>query len=149
MKEGIIMGKQITLTRSELIWQTRQITWDETDWEHFVEWLKGCAEIEDETAYYKQVYGPLYEIVKDMTWEQVIDDFNKREDNDETSIKVQITRRYNIGLESEFSDTYTEYLADAIEEAMREDCYDSDVISEDYADDYNEDFQIFQDEDKD
>ena len=142
------MGRKIKLTRSELVWQTREITWDETDWEKFVDQLKKWAELKDEESYYKQVYGPIYEVAKDLTWEQVLDDLNKRE-NAEESITVKIIRRYNIGTEQEFSDTYDEYLADVIKDAMREDCYESSVCDEDYADDYEEDFKVLQNGDED
>ena len=121
--------KTITLTRSELVWQTRHATWSEEDWTRFLEWLKQST---DEKNYWHDQYAGLYEKIKDMSWEEAIADFK------DPKISVPVVRKYNDGT----SWTYDQTLYDAIVEAMREDCYDADVDDEDYADDYSEDFDI-------
>lgn len=121
--------KTITLTRSELVWQTRHATWSEEDWIRFLEWLKQSA---DEKNYWHDQYAGLYEKIKDMSWEEAVADFK------DPKISVPVVKKYNDGT----SWTYDQTLYDAIVEAMREDCYDADVDDEDYADDYSEDFDI-------
>lgn len=121
--------KTITLTRRELLWQTRHITWTEKDWIRFLEWLKQAV---NEKNYWHDNYAGLYEKVKDMSWDEVVADFN------DPKISVPVVRKYSDGT----SWTYDQTLYDAVKEAMREDCYDADIDGEDYADDYDEDIEI-------
>lgn len=81
--------KTITLSRAELVWETRMNTWDETDWNNFINWLK-CT-IEDPNVsddnWFKLNYGETYKHIKDLTWEQAVEQFEKYRNGDNDYIK--------------------------------------------------------------
>lgn len=88
-----------------------------------------------------------YSNIKDLTWEEVYNDFQNYQ-NGKDSISWKQHRnayKYNPDTRESVRDEendweYTQYLAELLIEAMREDNYDTDVCDTDYADDYDENF---------
>ena len=135
------MELQIELTRSELIWQTRKISWTKHDWKNYKDWIKGVIEKSTDTdTYYKEVYGPLYEIIKDMSWKDIVNEFK----NPTIEYTVHRTGKTMDGDFCEWD--FTTSLHDAIMEAMREDVFEADISEEEYAGDSYEDTAIYGDE---
>lgn len=133
------MELQIELTRSELIWQTRKISWTAHDWKNYKDWIKGVVEKCTDT-YYKETYRPLYEIIKDMSWKDIVEEFK----NPTIEYTVHRTGKTTDGGTCEWD--YTTTLHDAIMEAMREDVFEADISEEEYAGDSYEDTAIYGDE---
>lgn len=133
--------KVITLRRAELVWEIRQNTWTKTDWDNFVSWLK--SKVEDPTlpadSWYKIYWSETYSHIKDLTWEQVVEQVEKYQNGDPDYILWQ---------EKMNGYTYSRCVFDVLQEQMREDNYNSDIYETDYADDYQEDFFVDESIDK-
>ena len=136
------MSKSIRMQRSELVWETRVNYFTEDDWNKIKEWLStfvNKAEANQiDTWVGHQVI--IYNRVKDLTFEEVLADFEEFEKNYESDkcIKVELTnKKYN-------GETWTDnqFLHDLIIEWMREDNYDSDIVDTQYADDNEEYVEI-------
>lgn len=127
--------KTITLTRRELVWETRQNTWDKDDWNHFVSWMKNRVEDPNTPAddWFKVHYSETYRHIKDLIWEQAVEQFEKYRNGDADYIKWT---------EKNGDYSYENCVFDVLEEQIREDNYNSDVCDYDYADNYEEDYDI-------
>lgn len=133
------MGRSIQLTRSELVWQTRCNSWDESD---FQRCLSHLAKYKDEepkrneegriTNHWELSNRERYEFLSQYTWDQICGWF----ENDDNEPKLEY-RKYD---DDDWS--YSDYLTEIIREEMREENYDSDICSEDYADDYDETWDV-------
>ena len=123
------MAKSITLNRHELVWQTRTNTWTEKDYNQLVAYYKGFIGKEDEGNWAKG-NAQKGEFLSQYTWDDVLNYWNVDYEN-EPFIEIN---------NGDWS--YREYLTEIVREAMREDNYDCDVTDENYADDYEEDFDI-------
>ena len=123
------MAKSITLNRHELVWQTRTNTWTEKDYNQLVDYYKGFIGKEDESNWAKG-NAQKAEFLSQYTWDDVLKYWDVDYENEPF---VEINN-------GDWS--YREYLTEIVREAMREDNYDCDVIDENYADDYEEDFDI-------
>ena len=136
------MSKSIRMQRDELVWETRVNYFTEDDWNKIKEWLStfvNRAEAnQPDTWIGHQVI--IYNRVKDLTFEDVLVDFEEFEKNYESDkcIKVElINKRYNGE-----TWTYNQFLHDLIIEWMREDNYNSDIVDTQYADDNEEYVEI-------
>lgn len=127
------MGKAIQFTRNELVWETYEVCWDESDWANTLKWL---AEKTDD--YYKQIYA----LVKDLSWDEIVAEYKRwnGENEEECLYYVFHTSRSYNGEES----VWKEPLWDVIREWMQEDMWDKGPEYSDYADDYNEEFEIIE-----
>lgn len=152
------MGKCIQLTRSELVWETRQNTFNQQDWEIFIKEIKRhCEELSnDDDRNNAHYFRALYAMIKDLTWDEACTDFNRAKNGADRKGLIQTTYRkctYDWG----FSDgqgrslrtpekdyDVTMYLYEELEEEIRERNYGYDVIDTQYADDYNEDFKLLE-----
>lgn len=123
------MTKSITLNRHELVWQTRTNTWTEKDYNQLIAYYKGFIGKEDEGNWAKG-NAQKGEFLSQYTWDDVLKYWNVDYEN-EPFIEIN---------NGDWS--YKEYLTEIVREAMREDNYDCDVIDENYADDYEEYFDI-------
>lgn len=123
--------KKIKLTYRELVWETREMEWGEDEWEDFIKWMSQAI---DKDNFWHDSYKDLYEKIKDMSWEEVVADF------EDPKISVKVTRSYADGT----SWSYDYSLYDAICEAMREDCYDTDIVDTDYADDSYDEYEVYE-----
>lgn len=135
MKEGVfIMSKIITLTRQELVWQTRENSWSEQDYKNYLQWLKGFKEqmAQAEPTTWARNNAAIYDALAAYTWDEIVDIIEK--DNYDEEPKIQI-------IHDDGEVWYTTRISEIIKDAMREDNYDCDVVSEDYADDYDEEWR--------
>ena len=136
------MSKSIRMTRNELVWETRINNFTEDDWNKIKEWLSTFVNREEanqiDTWIGHQVI--IYNRIKDLTFEDVLADFEEFEKNYESDkcIKVElVNKRYNGE-----TWTYNQFLHDLIIEWVREDNYDSDIVDTQYADDNEEYVEI-------
>jgi len=134
------MSKMIKLDRAELVWQTRVNYFGEGDWENLVKWMKGRAEQaklpeNQNSAWYRNQVQE-YNIVKDMSWEQALAEYEKWNNEGESEDLLHWICDYGDGY------SYTVYFGEWLRDNVREDNYNSDIIDEEYADDYNEEFSI-------
>lgn len=125
--------KTITLNRQELVWQTRQNTWTEEDFKRLLDWLKGFMDKKPEGSWERN-HQAEYEVLSQFTWDQIVAIFEKGSEEDE----MMIPHYY----EAEGEPAYRTSIEETIRDYMREDNYDCDVIDEEYADDYYEDFRV-------
>ena len=136
------MGKTIRMIRDELVWETREVEWNEVDFNRLKKWLAEYAGKEIEPLdNFARAHALAYEHIKDMTWEELVEDFKKWQDDDENAIHWTVTNHYK------FSDDYTyeQYLGELVQEWIREDCYDADITDTNYADDYDEYTEVLDD----
>ena len=136
------MSKLIRMQRSELVWETRVNYFTEHDWNKIKEWLGTFVNREEanqiDTWVGHQVI--IYNRIKDLTFEDVLADFEEFEKNYESDecIKVElVNKRYNGE-----TWTYNQFLHDLIVEWIRENNYDSDIVDTQYADDNEEYVEI-------
>lgn len=123
------MAKSITLNRHELVWQTRTNTWTEEDYNKLVDYYKGFIGKENEGNWAKS-NAQKGEFLSQYTWDDVLTYWDALYENEPF---VEINN-------GDWS--YKEYLTEIVREAMREDNYDCDVTDENYADDYEEYFDV-------
>lgn len=139
------MAKSIRMHRDELVWETRVNYFTEEDWNRTKEWLKSFLDKEDAdkpcTWTGHQVI--IYNCIKDLTFEEVLADFEKFEKDYESDDCIHIELIYK----SYNGDTwtYTQFLHDLVLEWVREDNYESDVVDSQYADNYEEYIEIVED----
>lgn len=149
------MSKTIEMTRSELVWETRRNEFGAKDWEDTVAWLKGLAEKQEDTSWYRD-HRIIYNAVKDLTWDEVYEDFKRwyvEGEDAEGLIYWELVyegwgydENHNWVKMPENDRTYKQYLGDFLREIIQEDNYDADIDDYDYAGDYEEEIS-FSDED--
>ena len=128
----------ITLQRRELVWETRECTWTEDDWLGYVYRLE---DHDFTTQTYKQI--------KNLTWEEVVADFQRYLDTGESKSWTEVRYKYENGERTDkVIFTYTQTLADLLIDMMRDDNYNMNVKDTEYADDYDENFFIEEMEDE-
>jgi hypothetical protein len=132
--------KTIKMTRNELVWETRVAYFDRDAWKRTLDWLKQFADKPADEYTWEGRWALVYNRVKDMTFEDVMADFEAYEDenNIDNYIVFSFKNKYFDGEECE----YEESLHDLIIDWLRDDCIDSEVIECDYADDYEENIKI-------
>lgn len=139
------MAKSIRMQRDELVWETRINYFTEEDWNRVTEWLKGFLNHEDADKPYTWIGHKviIYNHIKNLTFEEVLADFERFEKNYESDdcIQIELTNKSYDGE----TWTYNQSLHDLVLEWVREDNYESDVIDSEYADDYEEYVEIVED----
>ena len=146
------MSKSIRMTRRELVWETRVNEFGEEDWKKTVEWLKSFTEKEVTTSWGRD-HIAIYNAVKDLTWEQVYEDYKKWDNGDKDVISYDLVcegygwneTRDSWVRKPEEDRVYKQYLGEFLHEMIQEDNYDSDVEDYDYADDYDENVDFLED----
>lgn len=141
------MAKSIRMQRDELVWETRIGYFTEDDWNKTKKWLKDYAnEAGSDAPYWVAQQVIIYNLVKDLTFEEVLADFEKFEKDykGDDCIKVELTNKRSDGE----TYTYTQFLHDLIIEWLRDDVVDKEPIHYEYADDYQENIEIVEDLDK-
>lgn len=138
--------KRLVLNRAELMWERYEAIWTEDDWADFVKSTKARVERgegdQDSWLRYQQ---DLYELIKDLTWEDVIDDFNKFQNNNEDEENCLYIVKHNLykredGSVEDYS--YKIFLCEIIREEMQDELYARGPYDSDYADDYEENFSV-------
>lgn len=126
------MGKYITLTRRELVWETRRNTWTEEDYNEFIEWL---SEYKDRTdandSYWAKNRASEYAVLSQYSWDDIVRIMQGNGDEDEPRIQY-----YDYTGEA----SYKVSIEEVIREQMREENFDTGICDSDYADDFDEDF---------
>jgi hypothetical protein len=139
------MGKSIRMQRDELVWETRINYFTEEDWNRVKEWLKDFLDREgaDDPHSWVGHQVIIYNCIKDLTFEEVLADFERFEEVYESDdcIQVELTNKSYNG----DTWTYNQFLHDLVIEWVREDNYESDVVDSQYADDYQEYVEIVED----
>ena len=85
------MSKSIRMTRSELVWETRVNEFGEQDWKDVLKWLKTFTEKEQTTSWGRD-HIAIYNAVKDLTWEQVYEDYKKWDEGNGETISYELIR---------------------------------------------------------
>lgn len=137
--------KKLVLNRRDLVWESYETVWDAEDWDRYVKWLAETVEKhQEEDGSWATFQRDLYNLVKDLTWDDVIADFNKFEKDYESDDCLYIERHNRWqradGSWDEYS--YKNFLHDIIREAMQEELYNDGPYDTEYADDYEEDFRV-------
>lgn len=127
------MGKTIQLTRHELVWQTRCNSWEEEDFKKLLEWLKS---FEGKEGQWSRDHYMEYNFLSAYTWDEICRYFDIY-DEDEPTITY-----YDENGEKRWSTCISEL----IKEYMREENYNCDICDEEYADDYDEQWDITSDD---
>ena len=118
------MGKTITLSRWDLVWEGYRSSWNESDFEDFKSRVKSNAE-----AWKDKNTQALYDAIKDLTWDEVYEDFKNG-----NTIMVPYYRATYEGekrIEPSEPTTYLE-LAGFIRNEMTDEAYNNGV--DDYSD---------------
>lgn len=119
--------KRLVLNRNELVWERYETAWTDKDWEDFVRSTKARIEKEgQEQDSWLEYQKDLYELIKDLTWEDVIADFNKYEENWEDEENCLYVVRHSLykredGSVEDYS--YKDFLHDIIKEEMQDELY--------------------------
>ena len=124
------MSKTLTLTRWELVRQFRKCTWTEEDYQNYLQFLKQRATQHPDTEWGRNAQQE-YDVLAAYTWDEIVNMFQSYNYDD----IPMVSYTWN-------GHTSKERITDIIRDAIREDTYASDVIDEDYADDYDEDWEI-------
>ena len=138
--------KRLVLNRAELIWERYETVWTNDDWIDFVRSIKARIEKgEGDQDSWLRYQRDLYELIKDLTWEDVIADFNKFEDNNEDEENCLYIVKHNPykkedGSVEDYS--YKIFLHEIIREEMQDELYACGPYDSDYADDYEENFSV-------
>ena len=139
------MSKSIRMQRDELVWETRVNYFTEDDWNKLKKWLSAFVNQEEANQIYTWVGHQviIYNQVKDLTFDDVLADFEEFEKNYESDkcIKVELTnKKYN-------GETWTcnLFLHDLIVTWLREDNHNSDIVNTEYANDNEEYVEILKD----
>ena len=139
------MGKSIRMQRDELVWETRVNYFTEDDWNKLKKWLSAFVNQEESNQAYTWASHQviIYNRVKDLTFDDVLADFEEFEKNYESDkcIKVELTnKKYN-------GETWTcnLFLHDLLVTWLREDNYNSDIVNTEYANDNEEYVEIIKD----
>ena len=141
------MAKSIRMQRDELVWETRVGYFTEDDWNKTKKWLQDFVnEAGSDEPYWVAQQVIIYNLVKDLTFEEVLADFEKFEKDykGDDCIKVELTNKRSDGE----TYTYTQFLHDLVIEWLRDDVIDKEPIHYEYADDYQENVEIIEDLDK-
>ena len=121
--------KTLVLERSELVWQTRKTTWEEEDYLNYLDYLRKFKDTK--WLWQKDLYA-VYEVLSKYTWEDICRIWAEGEEKEPT---VKLYRD-----DGTFRCEVSAF--DYIMQEMREQNYASDVIDENYADDYNENWRL-------
>lgn len=137
------MSKEIRMNRNELVWQSRTVYWKEKDWETLKKWVASQAEIAKERpdGWYKQ-FIKINEVIENMTWDEAVEQYKKWDNGDEDALYWEETYSYN-------DTTYKVFFGDWLKDQIREDCYNADVDSEDYADESDENVEVLENDEED
>lgn len=129
--------KKLVLNRQDLIWERYKRTWTDKDWADFVASTKEKIETwEGADNSWLQYEKDLYELIKDLTWEDVVADFNKFEGKYRGEDCLYILDTSSTGT------PYKVFLHEIIREKMQEEAYECGPYDSDYADDYEETFSV-------
>lgn len=127
------MHKTVRLNVRELVWESRHLDWNESDYKLFLQDLESFKDRQD-GDWAKNNYR-LFQFLSQYTWEQIYDFMQA--DEDDTPKFTYINHYYD---DKEFS--YESSIQDIIREAMQEEVWERDIDEYDSEDCYT-DFEYF------
>ena len=127
------MSKTVRLNVRELVWESRHLDWNETDYKLYLQDLESFKDRQD-GDWGKNNYR-LFQFLSQYTWEQIYDFMQA--DEDDAPKFTYINHYYD---SKEF--TYESSIRDIIQEAMQEEVWEND-IDEYESEDCNTDFEYF------
>lgn len=119
------MSKFIKLERRELVWQWRTNTFGEKEWNELKEYYHNHA-INMDSDYCTDVYNK----IKDVSWDEAFGAWVRYDRGEETDHEIKIGNRW-YGQAT---------LGDFVADEVREQNYQAEIDCEDYADDYEEEW---------
>lgn len=99
------MGKRLIFGRTEFVRNYYETTWDEKDYQNFINYLSKQTDAYDITR---------YEILKNLSFEDICKIFNNEKDD----IEYKLTYQYGTEQWS-----HSEFVTEYIREMLREDCW--------------------------
>lgn len=121
--------KTLVFERSELVWKTREITWEEDDYLNYLDYLRKFKDAK--WLWQKDLYA-VYEVLSKYTWEDICRIWAEGEEKEPT-VKLY---RDDGTFRTEAS------VFDYMRDEMREQVNTADVTDESYADDYSENWRF-------
>ena len=127
------MLSSITLTRHELVWETRYYTFDQADLDYLIRRYKRVVDTNDSdsVAYYNA--QQILDVIGKLSLQDIIADFQLWYDG-QPSISISQRRGGRKDQNYQFDDPLGEIIMDY----LRDCCCESDVVDSNYADDYEE-----------
>lgn len=117
------MSKKIRLSRDELVWETRCNEFGPAEWENTKAWAKQLRE------------PRLYNIIQNISWDEAFAAWKRYHNSTQTANEIMVYE----------SEHFKQTLGDWVNELVREDNYDSDISDTNYADEYEEHWEIYTD----
>lgn len=117
------MSKKIRLSRDELVWETRCNEFGPAEWENTKAWAKQLRE------------PRLYNIIQNISWDEAFAAWKRYHNSTQTANEIIVYE----------TEHYKQTLGDWVNELVREDNYDSDISDTNYADEYEEHWEIYTD----
>ena len=127
------MERYVRFDRRELVWESREVTWDKNDYANLLGWLEKRATEEQEKDDGNTYFIGLYEVLKTLTWDNICDIIDYKVDD--------VEFKYTINWKDEVQ-TYS--IRENVLDFIREDVFQADIYDEDYADDYDEDIRVLE-----
>ena len=135
------MNKAIKMTRRELVWETRVGVFDEKKWYATLEWLKTFSIKEPDTHTWEGRWSLVYNRVKDMSFEDVLADYREYDKHTGKHIVFPFNAEDDYGDESDTQVT----LHSLVDEWLRDDAHDSELLYQTYAHDSDEYIEFIED----
>ena len=135
------MNKAIKMTRRELVWETRVGTFDEKKWYPTLESLKTFSIREPDTHTWEGRWSLVYNRVKDMSFEDVLADYREYDKHTGKHIVFPFNAEDDYGDESDTQVT----LHSLVDEWLRDDAHDSELLYQTYAHDSDEYIEFVED----
>ena len=128
------MGTTVRLSRRELVWEYRDNEWTEVDYQNLLTWLKSFEKKETKGDTWVRDHLDEYKFLSHYSWEQVCHYINNFDEEE-----PRITYYDDNG-----EKRYSQSISDLVKDYIREENYSADISDAEYADDYDEDWNIFQ-----
>ena len=135
------MNKAIKMTRRELVWETRVGIFDEKKWYATLEWLKTFSIKEPDIHTWEGRWSLVYNRVKDMSFDDVLADYREYDKHTGKHIVFPFNAEDDYGDESDTQVT----LHSLVDEWLRDDAHDSELLYQTYAHDSDEYVEFVED----
>jgi len=136
-RERVMSKKFIYLRRRELIWETRENCYSEEDFNGWktncLRWYQRRMAEEDNVWDYSNIIKEL----ESFTWDEAVAYIGDRYNNSELT---EHTARYGHFGDKEYNCYFDVY--DEFQQDVRESNYEADISETDYADDYDEEWSV-------
>ena len=131
------MSKAIKMIKQEVVLETRVAVFDEKMWHEILDWLKAFSKKEPNPYNLEGRWSIVYNRVKDMSFDDVLADFQEYENHTDKYIIFPFKNQYK-----DYEYDASESLHDLIEEWLNEDCYDSEAFDRSYTGEHTEYMEV-------